>query len=509
MQKWLSTVSIAAILGNHKPPVSSTSAPPTSVFSTSGKVIRIDVLPDDVLLEIFDLCVDMNSGYDDKSDKTVIEGWQPLAHVCRRWRNIVLLSPHRLDLKLYCSPDTPAKDTLYIWPPLPLIIAGTLASSSHTNNVIAALGRNDCVIQVFLVLAGSQLEKVLAPMQVSFPGLTDLRLFSYDETPYTLPVIPDSFLGGSAPRLRTLELGSIPFPGLPILLLSATHLVSLSLYGIPHSGYISPQAIAAVLPVLSNLELLHLEFQSPQSRPDWESPSLPLSKRSILPVLTEFHFKGVTEYLEELMTYIDTPQLKQMNLHFFNQIDFDCPRLAQFINCTPTLKALDEAHVQFDDSTASVNLGSRTSKSRFDVLLIHISCREPDWQLSSIEQVCNWLLPLSTVVVLHIDHQHSKLVWKDDAIDDTLWLQLLLPFTAVEDLYLSNEFAPGIAAALQELVGNRITGVLPSLQNIFVKGLGLSGSFEEKIGQVVAARQFSEHPIAVSDWDEDSRLRLM
>jgi hypothetical protein len=62
---------------------------------------------------------------------------------------------------------------------------------------------------------------------------------------------------------------------------------------------------------------------------------------------------------------------------------------------------------------------------------------------ASIEQVCNSLHPLSTVEDLYIKHQYLQLVWKDDAIENTLWLQLLLPFTAVKNLYLSKEFAPG------------------------------------------------------------------
>ena len=50
------------------------------------------------------------------------------------------------------------------------------------------------------------------------------------------------------------------------------------------------------------------------------------------------------------------------------------------------------------------------------------------------------------------------------------------PFTGVENLYLCGEFAPGIAATLQELVGGRIIEVLPSLQNIFVEGLESLGA---------------------------------
>ena len=197
------------------------------------------------------------------------------------------------------------------------------------------------------------------------------------------------------------------------------------------------------------------------------------------------------------MARIDTPQLNRATITFFNQIDFDCPQLAQFINCTPTPRGQDEAHVQFDDSTANVTLRHRTSEFDeidFQKVWINILCREPDWQLSSIEQVCNSLPPLSLVEGLYIEHRHSERVWKNDAIENTLWLELLLPFIMAKNLYLSKEFAPGIAAALQELVGGRIIDVLPNLQNIFL------GSFQENIGQFLAARQLLGHPITISVW---------
>jgi hypothetical protein len=181
---------------------------------------------------------------------------------------------------------------------------------------------------------------------------------------------------------------------------------------------------------LSSLEVLFLKFESHQSRPDWESRSLPPPKRSILPALDYVIFKGVTEYLEDLVTFIDAPQLHEMDITFFNQIDFGCPRLARFINRTPALRAPDEAHVQFDDYSASINLpaGSKTLK-------IAISCREPDRQFSSIEQVCNSSFhPLSMVNDLYIMRRYSGLVWTKDVVENALWLQLLLPFTAVKNL---------------------------------------------------------------------------
>ena len=450
----------------------------------------IDVLPDDVLLAIFDFCI-ARVGYQDKRE---IEAWQSLVHVCQRWRTLVFQSARRLNLQLYLTPQTPTKDKLDVWPALPLLIRGNMDLSS-TDNVIAALGQRSRVHEINLCLAGWKVDEVLAPMQVPFPELTDLQLFSFHETP---PAIPDSFLGGSAPRLRSLTLNSISFPGLPKLLLSATQLVHLSLEYIPLSGYISPEAIVATLFVLSSLETLHLRFESPESRPDRESPSHPPPKRFILPALREFYFKGVTEYLEQVMTGIDTPQLYRLHIDFLNQIDFHCPRLAQFINCTPSLiRPLNEVRVRFHNLTASIRLRPRFG---IDNLLININipCGEPNRQLSSIEQVFNTSFhPFSTVEDLYIEHPYSQLVW---TIEDTPWLELLLPFTAVKNLYLSEESAPGIAAALQELVGDRVTEVLPSLQNIFVEELELSGAFRESVGQFIATRQLSKHPIAVSEW---------
>jgi hypothetical protein len=373
---------------------------------------------------------------------------------------------------------------------LPLIVE----IPSVTDNIIAALGQSNRVCQVKLYFAGSQLGQVLAAMQVPFPELTVLSLTSYGGT---VPVIPDSFLDGSAPSLRHFVSEGILFPGLPNLLLSATHLVELYLTNIPHSGFISPESIVALLSALSSLRSLALGFQSSQSRPDRETRRPPPSRRSVIPALTYLDFEGVIEYLEVLVTRIDTSQLDHMRITFFNRIDFDTPRLSQFINRTPKLGKRD-ASVQFDDYFASVELSPGT-------LTIAIPCREPDWQLSSIEQVCNSSLhPLSTVEDLHIEHQYEQLVWKNDAVENTLWLQLLLPFTAVKNIHLSKEFAPGIAAALQELVGGGITEVLPSLQRIFVEGLEPSGPFQKSIGQFVAARQLSGHPITISVWNKDS-----
>ena len=243
-------------------------------------MIRIDVLPDDVLLEIFDFYMDMRPWYE---GKTRVEEWQSLVHVCRRWRTLVLGSPRRLNLQLYCTPKTPVREILDVWPALPLIVVGSMVSSPGTDNIIAALEQRNRVRHLCLPgLVDLQLEEVLAAMQVPFPELTDLRLFSYGET---VPVIPDSFLDGSAPRLRSFDLRGIPFPGLPKLLLSATHLVTLLLTNIPHSGYISPEAIVALISVFSSLAILDIAFESPNLAQTWK-PDVPLHKNVLSSLLS-------------------------------------------------------------------------------------------------------------------------------------------------------------------------------------------------------------------------------
>jgi hypothetical protein len=456
-----------------------------------------------VLLEIFDFYVKDRSLL---ATKTNVEAWKMLVHVCRRWRSLVFRSPHRLNLRLLCTPKTPSRDTLDIWPALPLLIRGNVALSADVDNIVVALRHSNRVCDVTLWETGGrwQMEKVLAAMQVPFPELTDLELQLLPDHEMPL-VFPDSFLGGSAPCLRVLGLTCIPFPGLPKLLLSATHLVNLHLDRIPHSGYISPEAMAAPLSVLSSLKNLSLEFESHQSRPDWGSRRPPPLKRSVIPSLTRLFFKGVSEYLEDLVTCIDAPQLGDFQIVFFNQIDFDTARFAQFIGRTSKFRARDLALVQFDDSTVSFELTYGLYRPDINASWIEISCKESDWQLSSIAQVCNSFLPTPSIVEdFYVERErYSQLVWKSDGIENTLWLELLLSFTAVKNLYLGEEFAPGIAAALQELVGARIAEVLPNLQNIFVKKLEPSGRFQENLGQFVVARRLSDHPVATSVWNED------
>ncbi|KAI9512085.1 hypothetical protein F5148DRAFT_1309213 [Russula earlei] len=333
-----------------------------------------------------------------------------------------------------------------------------------------------------------------AAVQKPFPELTFLRFWAEDNTGVSLS---DAFLGGSAPLLRLLWLGNCPFPGIPKLLLSSNQLVDLHLFNIPDLGYIPPQDLVTALSVLSRLTTLRLGFQSPLYPASRPPPPL---TRSVLPALTRLEFKGVHEYLEDLLAQIEAPLLTRLYVTFFMDIDFVIPQLHQLISKTESFKTCDRATVYTSDRAIRfTTLGITT---RLPELSLEISCRELDWQLASLAQVCSPSFPfLSTLIQLDIvDDDVPQSHWKDD-METTQWLELLDPFIETNDLYLSDQVAPHVCQALEELSGERVTEVLPALRNIFLKGLEPLESVPKYIEGFVAARKLSGHPVATHRWE--------
>ena len=476
--------------------------------------MSIDVLPDVALLEIFDFYLgyedDLNP-FDDLFAEHKLTAWCVLVRVCRKWRNIIFGSPLRLNLQVYCVPHRrTVKEKMVAWTALPIIVAGKCDeirdNKMWVENVVAVFEHRDriCRLNLFNIRSW-QLDKVLAEMQQPFSALTHLCLYPKLEDGEIAPVVPDSFLGGSAPQLQSLGLSSILFPGLPKLLLSATQLVHLHLWNIPHSGYISPEKMVACLSVLTSLKKLDIYFESPQSRPDRNSRRLSPPTRTLLPVLNRLDFRGVSEYFEDLASRIEAPLLYTLNITFFHQLIFDTPQLTQFVShFAPNFKTPDGAVLNFNDIFVTPNVTLFSKQSFFELLVFGVSCDnrdQSDRQLSFMTQMCSSSFPrglISTVENLYIKAP-GLVPWQPDT-EGGQWLEVLQPFTAVNTLYVFKEFTPHIAPVLQELVGERAMEVLPALQTLFLTNLSLSGPVQDAIDQFVAARQLAGHPVAVSRW---------
>src|SRR6266850_5161944 len=213
----------------------------------------MDLFPEEVLLKIFEFHVKRSEDMD-------WNAWHLLIHVCRRWRNIVLSSPRRLNLRLLCTERTPVTEMLDIWPAfLPIVMrnGGEEPSDDDAWNVVSALEHPDRVCEiVFEDILSTSLKFFSTAMHGPFPVLTILVL----QVGYRWhSFFPDPFLDRSAPRLRSLDLDAIPFSAVHTLLLSASCLVDLSLWDLPR--YVLPKELAPCLSSMAGLESMYLGFR--------------------------------------------------------------------------------------------------------------------------------------------------------------------------------------------------------------------------------------------------------
>lgn len=191
-------------------------------------------------------------------------------------------------------------------------------------------------------------------------------------------VIPDAFLAGSAPSLRYCPLEGIAFTALHRFIVSAIHLTKLWLQRIPHARYISPEMMVTCLAVLLNLEELFIGFQYPRA-PQINSPP---PTRTVLPTVTYFGFKGVSEYLEDLVARINTPKLHNLNIWIFMDNIFTIPQLHGFISRAERLKLRKRVSMESYPWSARIAIGLAPR------LHLGFKCDRLDWRVSSMAQLC-------------------------------------------------------------------------------------------------------------------------
>jgi hypothetical protein len=460
------------------------------------------MLPDEVLLEIFDFWND---------SATDIEEWHILVHVCQRWRQIAFASPHRLYLEINCTPGTPVRRNLGIWPALPIAIQypylKRYITSDDEDSVIAALEHPDRVSSITLEPTTSLWERIttMTPMQEPFPALTYLGISLEGGKK---PVLPTKFLGGSAPCLDAIELKGIPFPALPTLLLSASNLFRLYLDKIPPNGYISPEAMVAGLVAMPRLRDFIIEFQSATSHPDRMDP--PPVTRTVLPALTYFSFAGASEYLEDLAARIDSPQLNHILINYFEQfIDFQVAQLSKFIIRSLGRRStlFKHANITFTNGEVSFHMHPHANgpSPLSGLTKITIFCEQIDMQVPHMAQVLGHF----SATLSHVIHLKLEL-WEDGQLEGDIeaveWHLLLHRFSAVQTLYVSQDLAAHIAITLEEMAGGMFAESLPSLDLIYLEDQPASS-----VEKFVAARQLSDRPVTVvhtkAEFDEKVYVR--
>ena len=441
----------------------------------------ISVLPDNVLLEIFCFYKD-----DDSQTHTVWK-WHLLVHVCRGWRQVVFASPLRLDLRIFCTSLSPVRTNLGIWPPLPICVDFNYFSNRrylNDDNIVTALEYADRVCDVSLNVTGSEMEKISTVMREPFPVLTSLRILSEDHG--MTPVLPVEFLGGSAPRLQSIFLDGIPFPALPTLLLTTGDLFCLDLRNIPRTGYVSPEEMVVGLAALPRLNTFVIEFQSASPRPNLIHR--PRATRTVLPALTEFTFKGASEYLEDLVARIDAPHLDRVSISYLNQlVDFQVAQLPLFIDRSvgPQLTSFRHARITFGNHSVTLCRHANYPSPDSHYAETKVLCHGIDWQVSHIAQVISHFSEtLSNVVHLMLKFGDIQ----SEGIEGVDWLPIIHQFSTVQTLHVAGH----VALALEHIAWETLTDTLPSLDLIYLEGRSASS-----IEKFVAARQLSGRPVTV------------
>jgi hypothetical protein len=367
------------------------------------------------------------------------------------------------------------------WPPLPICLwydPGIAPNIDEEDDIIAALRHPDRIHEIDLTISGSMLARSTVWMDESFPELQSLHLRSSRRG---LTVLPSSFLGASSgtPRkLRHIRLGNISFPTFPQLLLSSRDLVSLSL----NSGFLldeefpSPEILIAALSASTHLQQLslHADFETFPSEPESPHPPPPPLDLITFPTLVKFDFKGSTEYLEDFVSRIDAPHLKQLFVSFFRQESIDIPQLSLFISRTQELSSLPHLSsiTLWDHEFTTIEHRFRPPQLPHESIRLVVRCSLKSWEVSQVVHLCSQLSSFMTIVEqLQVSAYYFPPSVEPET-DSAPLLELLAPFRSVQELQLwSKEWLNSEPAnVLERSTRETVQRVLPALRVLRLHG---------------------------------------
>ena len=449
---------------------------PVSRQDTIGK------LSDDVLLNIFRYYLDASP-----------RSWPRLTRICRKWRHIVFASQRALRVRLLCTHGTPVPKTLVCWPTLPVVVQygappvpGLPVTEDEDNlNIIAALKQVDRVSSISLIVTNSLLKK-LSAIERPFSELEDLVLLSQD----SVSLMPSAFRWGL--RLHTLHLTRTAIPALLELLLHSTGLVDLKLHKIPNLECLPPDALSR-MPHLRSLSLDLLSFPLPRN--DVGLPTQP-GERVVLPALTCFKYRGTSKYLDSFVARIDAPHLGEIDITFFCQPTMDAFQLRRFIQRIEMQTSLSRAKVETSTHAISISF---TDSGASTPLRLQISCKQLDWQLSCMTQICDRISP----ILFHVGDLGINITQLSDGQDNPgvePWLDLFrsFKFGSAKRFWVAGELMTDILCVLGPASeGN--THMLPSLCQIRVqKPMMMDGPSWDSVQSFITKRSTPGRPVEVN-----------
>ena len=342
--------------------------------------MKIDILPEDVLLEVFDAYrqdMELLPRYENIWNSR--DGWFKLAHVCPRWRRLVLLSPIRLHVHLLFTPRRSSRVTmLKRLHPFPILVDYRAAcwTVREENLALAAISNRSRVRGIALRTPYMDMVKLYRALSHPFPELESLEIFPNFPRDHEWLIIPANFLSGSIPCLRRLTLRKVAPGCLSPLLSSATGLVELTLS--LHTEWGSPPeaSLLSNLRRMSRLRRLELTLLYQLSALILDPPP-PTDTGDVVPLpeLTHVTFTGHRSYLEALVVGLAAPSLQHLDTKLYGQSHgtFTIPHLCKFIRnseCQFTT-------IRLVFSRSKLKFSARTGSESIDDLPFRIIIPEP------------------------------------------------------------------------------------------------------------------------------------
>jgi hypothetical protein len=463
----------------------------------------IHILDDDSLLRVFYLYRPFLLGEDEDSTARIIGGnkrwvrgrwWYKLAHVCQRWRNLILGSASYLDICLICTYGTPVADMLEHSPHLPLAIDYSKKyhdiTAEDEEGAILALKQRGRVRHVRLGMPVTNLQKLAMALGEEYPILEYLLIVHPIEGDSATLIFPETF---QAPHLRRLVLSGFALPIRSRLLTTAVGLVTLYLYMDKPSTYFHPNTLLQWISLMPQLETLGIGFELAVPSRDVERQLMhtPIRTAVILPNLHWFWFRGVSTYLEALIRRITAPRLDTLEIAFYNQLMFYVPHLLQFMNTTGNLR-FDRAEFEFYTERVFVSVYPRGAEMH--ALSINVFCWHLDWQVSSVAQIFNSLsqmLPSVEHLILG-RKEHSRSSEEHNEVDRTEWRKIFRSFGNVKTLRIDKGLVGELSRCLKLEDGELPLGLLPELQELTYTGSGEAG---DPFTSFTDARQSAGRPV--------------
>ncbi|KAI0276395.1 hypothetical protein BGY98DRAFT_1187837 [Russula aff. rugulosa BPL654] len=466
----------------------------------SSHATSVHILDDDSLLNIFHLYRPFLLG-EDRDIIVRMEGagkwvgerwWYRLAHVCQRWRNLILESASYLGLCLLCTLGTPVADMLVHSPPLPLVIDYRHhdISAEDKEAIVLALEQRDRVRRIRFYIPVLELEELIIAIDGEYPILEYLIFGVPPEDKSTVLILPETL---QTPHLRHLAIDcSIPIRSQ--LLTTAVGLVTLNLSLYHPSTYFEPTVLLQWLSLTPQLEFLLIFFSFPVPDRDVEGQLMRtlITTHVTLPNLRLFALQTVSAYSEAVLSGITASRIENFLIIYPKQLMFSVPELLQFMGRTENLR-FDRAEFDFQSERVYVQVNTPEINMPLAALSIIVDCRHLDWQVFSVAQIFNALSQIFfTVEHLTLSYSaHSQSSEEHNEADRAEWRILLRSFSNAKSIRIDDGLVKELSRCLRVEDGEHPLELLPELQELTYSG---SDNANDTFSSFIDARRNAGRP---------------